>query len=142
MHPAGVPPQAYAGGYAPYTGNWGSSGTGQPPFQAYIGDPTHGAGVAPVPQDGTRRREADHLTVPSIPQVTGVTVWKRQVGEAVAAASANPDPPSVYRWLGEAETRLNNPDHTLGYATMLPKFSTLDAKLLKALGDKIAASNM
>merc|ERR1712015_430161 len=48
MHLAGAPPQAYPGGDVQYLGNWGSGGTGPPPFQAYIGDPAQGVAAAQV----------------------------------------------------------------------------------------------
>ena len=105
----------------------------------------HKAAPAPaghMQTDTTKRREADHFSVPPIPNVVSVTAWKREVREAVAAASANPDLPSVYRWVVEAEEKMADPDATLGYSACPPQFRTLDSKFLQALANRIKDAGM
>ena len=74
--------------------------------------------------------------------MVNVTSWKRKIRDAVTAASSNPELPTVYQWLGEAEEKMSDPDVRLGYNTCPPQFRTLDSKLLQALATRIESANM
>ena len=98
--------------------------------------------AVPARVDSTKRREADQFSVPPIPSVVDVTTWKREVREAVAAASANPDLPSVYRWVIKAEEKLSDPDRELGFNQCPEQFRTLDSKFLQALANRVKTAGL
>ena len=138
VFPMGLPDQ----GCAPYHYAW--RGDDVPP-EPMLRTVCHQAVPAPaghMQADATKRREADQFSVPPVPTVVSVTAWKREVREAVAAASANPDLPSVYRWVVEAEEKMADPDATLGYSACPPQFRTLDSKFLQALANRIKDAGM
>ena len=136
--PAGLPDQRHA----PYQYDWRGDGIppGPMPGTGYHHSTPAPAGL--MQADATKRREADHFSVPPIPSVVSVTAWKREVREAVAAASANPDLPSVYRWVVEAEEKMADPDAALSYHACPPQFRTLDSKFLQALANRIKGAGM
>ena len=136
--PTGLPDQ----GRAPYRNDWRMDGSPPEPMPRAVPHQAASATAGHVQADATRRREADHFSVPPVPNVVSVTAWKREVREAVAAASANPDLPSVYRWVVEAEEKMADPDATLGYSACPPQFRTLDSKFLQALANRIKDAGM